>query len=154
VGDIYVYHFVPFAIEGSVNSRSSFAATLATIEKLGSAIMDSQIVVDASQINADGFLIPALGFGSHELTTLSAKIKTLELRAAARDHQAQAMSPKSDDAAIYMLSLESRHLRQKARRLMIERADLLASEADHISMASSFFPSRTTSMIDEGLPST
>jgi hypothetical protein len=140
MGDIYVYHFHPF-IDGRLGARSIFAATLATIEKLGKPIMASQIVVDQSEVDGEGILIPAIGFGSPEITKLSAKIKTLELRAASRDLRAQSMSS-DEGAAIYMLSLESRHLRQKADRFISERARLLASESGHISRTSSLFASR------------
>jgi hypothetical protein len=143
VDDVYVYHFHPF-IDGELAARSTVAATLATIEKLGKPIMASQIVVDQSEVDSEGFLIPAVGFGSREITTLSAKIKTLELRAASRDQRAESMSSVADAAAIYMLSLESRHLRQKAGRLIIERAGLLANESGHISVTSSYFASRST----------
>jgi hypothetical protein len=141
MSDIYVYYFRPF-IGGGLGARSTFAATLATIEKLGDPIMASQIVVDRSEVDGQGMLIPAVGFGSPEITKLSAKIKTLELRAASRDLQAQSMSS-DEGAAIYMLSLESRHLRQKADRFISERASLLASESGHISRTSSLFASGT-----------
>jgi hypothetical protein len=108
--------------------------------------MESQLVVDESEIDGAGFLIASIGFGSHKVTVLSAQIKSLELRAASRDRLAQSMNPIADDAAMYMLRLESRHLRLQARRLVIERAEIMADESGHLGMrmASSSFISPAT----------
>jgi hypothetical protein len=73
VSDVYVYHFVPFVVGGAPTPRSLFAATLPAIEKLGKPIMESQPVVDESEIDGAGFLIASIGFGSHKVTVLSAQ---------------------------------------------------------------------------------
>jgi hypothetical protein len=132
VGDVYVYHFFPFAADGAPGSRSLLAATLPAIEKIGNPIMESQIVVDESEIDGEGFLIPSVGFIPHAITILSAQIKSLELRAASRDQQVLLMNSNSESAAMYMLRLESRHLRLQAKQLVIERSEFLAGEAGHI----------------------
>jgi hypothetical protein len=131
MADVYVYYFHPFAIGGEPLARSLFAATLSAIEKMGLPIMESQIVVDGSEVSGEGILIPMVGFGSPSDTRLSARIKSLELRAAARDQQAQSMHEVTDGAAIYMLRLESRHLRQQAQRLSCQRAEEVAGELGH-----------------------
>jgi hypothetical protein len=140
VSDVYVYNFYLFALGGEWRSRSLFSATLTAIEKIGTPIMDSQTVVDASQITEEGYLVPSVGFGSLEITQLSAEIKSLEIRAAARDLLAQSMDDAADGATIYMLSLESRHLRRQAQRLIIQRSETLAAESGHISESIALSP--------------
>jgi hypothetical protein len=132
VGDVYVYHFFPIAVGGAPASRSLLAATLPAIEKMGRPILESQIVVDESEIDGEGLLIPSVGFTPKKVTILNAQIKSLELRAASRDRQVQSMDPVSDSAAMYMLRLESRHLRLQAKKLLIERSEFLAGNAGHI----------------------
>lgn len=48
------------------------------------------------------------------------------------------MDPDIDGAAIYMLSMESRHLRRQAERLAIERAAVVAQEPSHFSEGVAF----------------
>jgi hypothetical protein len=152
VSDVYVYHFYPFAVDGKGRSRSLFSATLTAIDNVGSPIMESQAVVDASQLTEEGYLVPSTGFGSLAITQLSAEIKSLEIRAAARDLLAHSMDSKADEAAIYMLSLESRHLRRQAQRLTIERSEILAAESGHISENIAFshlsVPAESLSFLD------
>jgi hypothetical protein len=138
MSDVYVYNFYPFAVGGERPARSLFSATLTTIETIGTPIMESQGVVDASQLSTEGYLVPSAGFGSHEITQLSAEINSLELRAVARDLLAHSMDAGADEAAIYMLSLESRHLRRQAQKLTIQRSELLATESGHISESMAF----------------
>ena len=138
MSDVYVYNFHPFAVGGEWRSRSLFSATLTAIEKIGTPIMESQAVVDASQITEEGYLVPSVGLGSLETTELSTEIKSLEIRAAARDVLAHSMDGCADEATIYMLRLESRHLRQQAQRLILQRAEILAAESGHASKSLAF----------------
>jgi hypothetical protein len=138
MSDVYVYHFYPFIVGGERGSRSVLSATLTTIESIGAPIMESQMVVDASQLTPEGYLVPTVGFGSPDITQVSAEIKSLEIRAAARDQLALSMSAKADEAAIYMLSLESRHLRRQAQKLISQRSEILAAESGHISKSMVF----------------
>ncbi len=133
MADVYVYHFVPFRVAGLTNAPSIRPATLSVIKGIGDPIMESQIVVDSSELDAEGFLSSVVGFCSSEITALTAKIRSLELRAASRDRLAQSTRPDLNDKDVYMLRLESRHLRAEARKLSINRANLLAEEAGHIS---------------------
>ncbi len=133
MSDVYVYNFYPFAAGGERHLRSLSYATLTAIETIGTPIMESQAVIDASQLSADGHLLPFVESGSLEFSRLSAEIRSLEIRAAARDRLANSMDAKADEAAIYMLSLESRHLRQQSHRLTVHRAEILAAESGHIS---------------------
>jgi hypothetical protein len=133
MSDVYVYNFYPFTVGSERHSHSLFSATLTTIETVGTPIMESQAVVDASQLTPEGYLVPSAGFGSLEITQLSAEITSLEIRAAARDSLAHSMDAAAEGVAIYMLSLESRHLRRQAQRLVIQRSEILAAESGHIS---------------------
>jgi hypothetical protein len=134
MADVYVYHFIPFRPDGT-SAPSIRLATLAAIKGIGEPIMESQGVVDSSELDAEGFFISVVGFCSSEVTALTAKIRSLELRAASRDRDAQSMPPDLNDKDAYMLRLESRHLRAEARQLTIYRAKLLAEEADRYHQA-------------------
>jgi hypothetical protein len=138
MSDVYVYNFYPFTVGGEKQSRSLFSATLTTIEAIGTPIMESQGVVDASQLTTEGYLVPPPGFEPHEITQLSAEIKSLEIRAEARDLLAHSLDAGADEAAIYMLSLESRHLRRQAQKLTIQRSEILAAVSGHISESMAF----------------
>jgi hypothetical protein len=138
MSDVYVYNFYPFVVGGERQSRSLCSATLTTIEAIGTPIMESQGVVDASQLTTEGYLVPPAGFGPHEITQLNAEIKSLEIRAEARDLLAHSLDAGADEATIYMLSLESRHLRRQAQKLTIQRSEKLAAESGHISETMAF----------------
>jgi len=55
----------------------------------------------------------------------SAQIWSLEARAAARDIEAMNLDQKTEEKRRYTLSLESRDLRARARRLKNQRADVI-----------------------------
>jgi hypothetical protein len=133
MADVYVYHFIPFRVVGLPRVPSTRLATLSVINGIGEPIMESQAVVDSSELDSEGFLTPAADFCTSEISALTAKIRSLELRAASRDHLAQSTRSDLSDKDVYMLTLESRHLRAEARQLAIHRANLLAEEAGHIS---------------------
>jgi hypothetical protein len=133
MADMYVYHFVPFPEVGFPSTLSTRPATLSVIKGIGDPIMESQLVVDSSELDAEGFLTAAMSFCSSQITALTAKIRSLELRAASRDDRARSTRAVLSDKDVYMLTLESRHLRAEARLLIISRAKLLAEEAGHIS---------------------
>jgi hypothetical protein len=85
--------------------------------------MESQMVVDASELDAEGFLTAAVGDGSNVLNDITARIWSLEVRAAARD---KAASGTEDGIANYMLGLESRELRRQVENLKRRRAEIMA----------------------------
>jgi hypothetical protein len=147
MADVYVYHFVPFRVGDIPSAPSIRPATLSVIKGIGAPIMESQMVVDSSELDAEGFLTSVVGFCSSEITALTAKIRSLELRAASRD-QAQSTPSDLNPKDLYMLRLESRHLRAEARQLAINRANLLAEEAGHISAARASTEFRTRSSVE------
>jgi hypothetical protein len=126
--DVYVYYFTERDPASGENMLSTRLATLETIKGWGEPVMESQIVVDATELDGDGFLNAGVGnalYGGNDLTT---QIGSLERRAASRDSAALKLNEGSDGQDIYMLSLESRELRGEAKRLKVQRDDFLCGD--------------------------
>ena len=90
--------------------------------------MESQIVVDHTEVDGNGFLICGIGNESHPMVELWAEIRSLERRANSRDNEALTLGESTEGQRIYSLHLESRELRNQAQRLKKQRADAMASE--------------------------
>jgi hypothetical protein len=90
--------------------------------------MESQLVIDDSELDEEGFLVTAVGNDSNEIDDISAQIWSLEVRAASRDNEA---IDTTEGAEKYMLSLESRELRRQAQSLRIRRTEFVAGELNH-----------------------
>ncbi|MGO9946650.1 MAG: hypothetical protein ACLPWG_07375 [Steroidobacteraceae bacterium] len=90
--------------------------------------MQSQLVVDHTELDADGFLVSAIGDGSNAIDDIAFQIWSLEVRAASRDNAALASA---DGIERYMLSLESRELRKQAHDLKSRRAEMRVAELRH-----------------------
>jgi hypothetical protein len=138
MADVRVYRFVPHPTARLPALPSLGPATLDAISAIGHPIMESEFVVDSSELDARGFLASPVAFGSSEITALTTKIRSLELRAASRDRCAQSMRSDCDEEQVQMLNRESRCLRAQERELTIRRAKLLADEAGHISTTMAF----------------
>jgi len=124
--DVYIYHFVTSDCPDGDSNLSSRPATLETIKNRGGEpVMESQIVVDHTELDADGFLVGVLGSGSYEINDIAAQIYSLEVRATSRDNEAIASL---DGIEKYMLSLESRELRKQARLLRSQRPALMGAD--------------------------
>ena len=109
--DVYIYNFVMSNNQNGENMISARPATLEAIEhRGGEPLMGSQIVVDDTQLDANGFLVG----GEEAMDPVAAQICALEARAASRDKRAMV---NSDEREKYMLSLESRELLKQARKL-------------------------------------
>ena len=105
---------------------STRPATLETIKERGAVpVMESQSVVDHTELDREGFLVAAVGCGSHEVNEIAAQIWSLEVRAASRDKEA---TSSTDEIETYMLRLESRELRKQARVLKSRRSGIVAGE--------------------------
>jgi hypothetical protein len=129
--DVYVYYFLRSYGPAGEKSRSKRRATLATIEPMGGEpVMESQIVVDHTEVDSNGFLMGGVDNESHPADESWAQIRTLERRAHSRDCEALLLNEGTDGARKYMLSLESRELRRQAKKLRNQRAQLLAGELD------------------------
>jgi hypothetical protein len=135
MSDVYIYHFITPAGPDGESRMSARPATLDAIKSRGTPIMESQTVVDHSEVDADGFLMATAANDSPALNDYAAQIASLHARAASRDGEAIANGNGADQ---YMLSLESRELRKQARILNIERAELAASEARNRPNAAEF----------------
>jgi hypothetical protein len=103
-------------------------ATLETIKGKGEAVMESQIVVDHTEVDGNGFLIGGVDNGSRPMDEIWAQIRSLERRANSRDGEALTLNESGDGARIYLLRLESSELRIQAQRLRKQRADSMAGE--------------------------
>jgi hypothetical protein len=139
VTDVYVYYFMRRGPAGE-NILSKRQATLETIKGKGEAVMESQIVVDHTEVDGNGFLIGGNGSESHPMDALWAEIRSLERRANSRDREALASNESGEGDRIYMLRLESRELRNQAQRLKKERVDIMAGNFDNRMDAQVFVP--------------
>jgi hypothetical protein len=126
VADAYIYHFVLLKDTGDGTMLSERAATLEAITGRGEPLMDTQLVVDHTQLDAEGFLIAGACNDTTAADHIAAQIASLELRAASRDIAAVA----SDDGVEQnMLRLESRELRKQAMLLKSSRVELSEDDA-------------------------
>jgi hypothetical protein len=138
--DVYVYYFMRCRGPTGENILSKRRATLETIEGKGEAVMESQIVVDHTEVDDNGFLIGGVGNESHPMDGLWAQIRSLERRANSRSSEALALDESAECQRIYMLRLESRELRNQAQSLRRQRADSMAGELGYRSDAQDFPP--------------
>ena len=126
MSDVYVYHFMRCGPTGE-NILSKRRATLGTIKGKGEAVMESQIVVDHTEVDGNGFLIDGIDNES-PMDELWAEIRSLERRANSRDSEALTLNERGEGARIYLLRVESRELRNQAQRLRKQRADSMSGE--------------------------
>jgi hypothetical protein len=109
--DVYIYYFNSVNDPRGKNVLSTRPATLQAIKGRGEPVMESQIVVDHTELDTDGFLAAIIGNDSHAIGDIAAQICSLEVRAASRDSEALTSKNGMEQ---YMLSLESRELRKQA----------------------------------------
>jgi|SRR5579863_2184152 len=125
--DKYVYHFTgPFGPGGEI-ALSPRAATLETIQGRGEPVMESQIVVDHSELDYDGFLV-RFGINTNPIDSLWSQIRSLRLRAESRDAEALRLNEDIDGGRRYMVQMESQELRRQAERLKAQRIELLTAK--------------------------
>jgi hypothetical protein len=125
MSDMYIYYFTESTGPYGENALSARPGTLKAIKGRGEPVMASQIVVDHTELDEDGYLVPTLDNASHSSDDLASQIASLEVRAASRDREAIDCS---DGVEKYMLSLESRELRKQARKLKSPQSALVANE--------------------------
>ena len=128
MSDTYVYYFMGSEDAAGEYTLSEWPATLDAIKGKGEAIMESQIVVDDTELDGSGYFIARVGYDSYAVNDLSAQIWSLEVRAASRDIEASKLNDSTEGKDKYMLSLESRELRGQARKFKSRRSELLADE--------------------------
>jgi hypothetical protein len=137
--DMYVYHFVGPEGSGGKDTVSARAATLEAIKGRGEALMESQLVVDHSELDAGGFLL-RFGISTHAIDNLWSEIRSLGLRAESRDTEALKLNESTEGQRKYMLQLESRELRGQARLLKTKRIELLTEKLRHDSKTEDLAP--------------
>lgn len=86
--DTYVYYFRGLSGAATENTVSRRPATLDSIRGLGDPIMESQLLVDHTELDADGFLRSRAGPASRWAYDPTARIVSLELRARSRGRKA------------------------------------------------------------------
>jgi hypothetical protein len=138
--DMYVYYFMRCREPAGENILSNRRATLETIKSQGEAVMESQIVVDHTEVDGNGFLIGDVGNELHPIDEILAEIGSLERRAKSRDSEALTLSESDEGVQIYSLRLESRELRNQAQRLKKQRADSMTTELGNPNDAQGFLP--------------
>jgi hypothetical protein len=87
--------------------------------------MESQIVVDHTEVDDNGYVRGHEVDESHPAELLWSQITSLERRAKSRDDEAILLNDASDAKGKYLLALESRELRKQATRLRAQRLDSL-----------------------------
>jgi hypothetical protein len=126
--DVHIYYFVRRQLPAGENRLSKRRATIEAIKSIGKPIMDSQIVVDHTEVDHNGFQIGGVDSESHPMDERWPQIRSLERRANARDCEALRLNESTDGSRIYMLLSESKELRKQAQGLRNQRADAVAGE--------------------------
>jgi hypothetical protein len=126
--DMYVYFFMRTHGPQDQKVLSKRRATLDAIRNMGEPVMESQIVVDHTEVDGNGFLTGGVDDQLHPTDERWAEIRSLERRAESRADEARQLSDITDGPRKYMLSLEIRELRKEAQRLKKHRADAMADE--------------------------
>jgi hypothetical protein len=136
--DVYVYCFTERDGPAETNSHARPRATLETIKAIGDPIMESQIVVDDAELDSRGFFLGSVANDSRPSEDVRNEIRSLNLRAAARDSEALTVADDAAGAARkYMLQLESRELRKQAKKIQ-RQCDDAAAQSDHQAGAPEF----------------
>jgi hypothetical protein len=125
--DVFVYYFMRPSVAGGEESLSNRRATLETIRGKGEAVMQSQQIVDHTELDANGFVIGSPSNESHSADELWPQIRSLELRAKSRDAEALKIPEDADSARREKLQLESVELRDQAL-ILRTRIDRMKSQ--------------------------
>jgi hypothetical protein len=123
--DVSVYYFMRRGGPGGKELLSERRATLETIKDRGKAVMQSQRVVDHTEVDGNGFLIGGAGDESHP--ELWSQIRSLEARAKSRDREALTIVEGAASGRRQMLLGESLELRNQAR-LLKTRVDRMRAD--------------------------
>jgi hypothetical protein len=142
MADVYVYRFTGWEGPTTQPDGKRRRATLERIREIGDPIMESQIVVDDAEVDANGFFCGSVANDSDPTEDLTNEINSLNRRADARDSEALILDEATSGAHKYMLQLESRELRKQAQKLQRQQkqkqqrqSELTAAESvDHSDM--------------------
>jgi hypothetical protein len=127
MSDVFVYYFMRAGAAGGEESLSNRRATLETIRGKGEAVMQSQQIVDHTELDPNGFVIGNPSNESHSVDELWPQIRSLELRAKSRDAEALKIAEGTDSAGRQKLQAESAELRNQAEILKVQ-VDRMKSE--------------------------
>jgi hypothetical protein len=125
--DVSVYYFTRTQPAGE-KRLSKRRAKLEAISRIGEAVMESQFVVDHTEVNENGFIIGNPDEESHPMDALWTKIRSLERRAQSSDNEALRLDESSQQQGRDILRVKSRELRQQAQALRSRRFDLMTRE--------------------------
>ncbi len=98
-------------------SLSKRRATLESIVGKGEPVMESKLIVDHTEVDANGFLTGRASDDSHPVHELWAQTRSLESRANSRDREALELADGIDAERKGRLQAESRGLRDQAEAL-------------------------------------
>ena len=115
--DAFVYFFLMHERSSGRLVRSKRRATLEAIKSRGEPLLESEMAVDDSEVDASGFLVGRSVDGEDPADELWGEIRSLRLRAGARDRETEQLNDGADDARKLMLDAQSRELRNRADRL-------------------------------------
>jgi hypothetical protein len=115
--DAFVYFFLMRDRSSGRLVRSKRRATLEAIKSKGEALLESEIAVDDSEIDASGFLVGRSVGGEDPTDELWGEIRSLRLRAGARERETEQLNDGADRERKLILDAESRELRNRADRL-------------------------------------
>jgi hypothetical protein len=146
MADRYVYYYMRPNGSAGRSTPSKRRATLEAIKGKGEPVMESQLVVDHTEVDDYGFLIGGVSNDAPPLDEFWAQIQSLERRANSRDIEALILDENAEGIRKYMLMLESRELRVQALKLKKQRSDLMVKELDDRCGKQDFdpFPGRLT----------
>ena len=125
--DVVVYYFMRSSVPAGEEALSKRRATLATIQRMGEAVMQSRHIVDHTEVDGNGFVIGGASSDSHSLDELWPQIRSLELRAKSRDDEALKIVQNTDSARVRTLRQESVELRNQAQ-ILKARVDRMRAE--------------------------
>jgi hypothetical protein len=125
--DAYVYRFKGLSGIGNDGPDDNRRATLDTLKGKGDPVMESQIIVDQSELDPEGFFVSNSHDESQSVDNVTAEIKSLGLRSQSRDFEARDLVENSDGQRKYMLQLESRELVKQAKRLRSQLEEMAAN---------------------------
>ena len=114
--DAFVYYFLIRDRSTGRLGSSKRRATLEAIENKGEPLLESKMAVDASEVDAMGFLVRSIG-GADPIGELWGEIRSLRLRADSREREAKRLSDGADRERKLVLCEESQELRNRADRL-------------------------------------
>jgi hypothetical protein len=115
--DAFVYYFLIRDRSSGRLVSSKRRATLEAITSRGEPLLESEMTVDDSEVDAMGFLVGRSVDSSDPADELWGEIRSLRLRAESRDREASQLSDGTDRERKLILGAESRELRNRADRL-------------------------------------